>query len=33
MHRARLIQALGVSSSAEAIRIAVEAGIPLNDRN
>jgi PAS domain S-box-containing protein len=32
MHRARLFQALGVSSSAEAIRIAVEAGIPPIDR-
>jgi PAS domain S-box-containing protein len=32
MHRARLFQALGVSSSAEAIRIAVEAGIPFNNR-
>jgi len=32
MHRARLFQALGVSSSAEAIRIAVEAEIPPIDR-
>lgn len=32
MHRARLFHALGVGSSAEAIRIAVEAGIPPINR-
>jgi len=32
MHRARLFQALSVNSSAEAIRIAVEAGIPFGNR-
>lgn len=31
MHRARLLQALGVDSTAEAIRIAVEAGLPPSD--
>jgi hypothetical protein len=30
MHRGRLFRALGVSNSAEAIRIAVEAGIPVS---
>lgn len=33
MHRVRLFQALDVTNSAEAIRIAVEAGIPPNNRS
>ena len=32
MHRARLLQALDITNSAEAIRIAVEAGM-LDDRS
>ena len=33
MHRSRLLEALGVSTSAEAIRIAVESGISLSNRD
>lgn len=32
MHRASLLARLGIGSSAEAIRIGVEAGLPLSDR-
>jgi hypothetical protein len=31
MHRERLITALGIKSSAEAVRIAVEADLVVND--
>lgn len=33
MHRSRLIEALGVNTSADAIRIAVEAGIAPSGRD
>lgn len=33
MHRVRLLQSLHVANSSEAIRIAVEAGLPFDDRS